>query len=84
MMTNLVLIERTIRLGSGMLLLASPLLELPTYPFNLLGIVLVATGFVGYSPLYGLLRRFGASAPANQTARGRSPVGADQWRRATR
>jgi hypothetical protein len=55
MKTNVALFDRTVRLGAGMLLLASPLLELPTYPFNLLGLVLVATGFVGYCPLYGLL-----------------------------
>jgi hypothetical protein len=55
MKTNVALLDRTVRLGAGMLLLASPLLELPTYPFNLVGLVLVATGFVGYCPLYSLL-----------------------------
>jgi Protein of unknown function (DUF2892) len=55
MKQNIVLIERTLRMGLGMLLLASPLLELHTYPLNLLGLVLIATGSVGYCPLYRLL-----------------------------
>lgn len=55
MKSNVVLTERTLRVGLGMLLLASPLLELHTFPLNLLGIVLLATGAVGYCPLYGLL-----------------------------
>jgi len=52
---NVTLIDRTARVGAGLLLLASPLLELHTYPFNLLGIVLLATGIVGYCPLYRLI-----------------------------
>jgi hypothetical protein len=55
MKTNVTLIDRTIRVGAGMLLLASPLLELRTYPFNLVGIVLMATGLVGFCPLYRVL-----------------------------
>lgn len=55
MKTNVVLAERTARVGLGMLLLASPLLELPTYPFNLLGLVLLATGALGFCPLYRVL-----------------------------
>jgi hypothetical protein len=55
---NIVLAERSIRIGLGMLLLASPLLELPTYPFNLLGSILVLTAALGYCPLYGLLSAF--------------------------
>lgn len=54
MKSNVVLIDRTARVGLGMLALASPLLEIPSYPFNLLGLVLLATGFVGYCPLYTL------------------------------
>ena len=53
MKTNVVLVDRTTRVGLGMLLLASPILELHTYPFNLLGLVLIGTGAVGYCPLYG-------------------------------
>ena len=52
MKANVVLVDRTFRAGLGMLLLASPLLELHTYPFNLLGLILVATAAVGYCPLY--------------------------------
>lgn len=55
MKTNVVLADRTARLGLGLLLLASPLLEVHTYPFNLLGIVLIATAAIGYCPLYQLL-----------------------------
>ena len=55
MQTNVVLFERTLRVGVGALLLASPLLELRTYPFSLLGLVLIATGVVGVCPVYRLL-----------------------------
>ena len=58
MKSNVVLIDRTARVGLGMLALASPLLEIPSYPFNLLGLVLVATGWVGYCPLYSLFTVF--------------------------
>jgi hypothetical protein len=58
MKSNVVLIDRTARVGIGMLALASPLLEIPSYPFNLLGLVLAATGFVGYCPLYTLFTAF--------------------------
>jgi len=65
MKTNVVLVDRTVRMGLGMLLLASPLLELHTYPYNLLGLVLIVTSAVGYCPLYrvvsGLLPRSSAS-----------------------
>jgi hypothetical protein len=54
MKSNVVLIDRTVRVGLGMLLLASPLLEIPSYPFNLLGLVPLATGLIGYCPLYSL------------------------------
>jgi hypothetical protein len=60
MKSNVVLIDRTARVGIGMLALSSPLLEIPSYPFNLLGLVLVATGVAGYCPLYSL---FTARAP---------------------
>lgn len=55
MKQNIVLLDRSIRIGAGMLLLASPLLELPTYPLNLLGLVLIGTAAAGYCPIYGLL-----------------------------
>ena len=49
---NVALNDRTIRMGLGALVLASPLLELHTYPFSLLGLVLIATAAVGHCPLY--------------------------------
>jgi len=58
MKQNVILADRTFRMAVGMLLLASPLLELPTYPFNLLGIVLIATAAIGYCPLYSVLFAF--------------------------
>jgi hypothetical protein len=60
MKTNVVLVDRTIRMGLGMLLVASPLLELPTFPFNLLGLVLIVTAGVGWCPIYGFLSLFTA------------------------
>ena len=58
MKSNMFLLDRTARVGLGMLLLASPILELHTYPFNLLGIVLIGTALVGYCPLYALMSVF--------------------------
>lgn len=55
MIKNVVLIDRIVRVAVGGLLLASPLLQLPTYPINLLGLVLIGTGALGYCPLYRLL-----------------------------
>jgi Protein of unknown function (DUF2892) len=55
MKQNIVLGERTARFGLGMFLLASPVLELPTYPYSLLGIVLIVTGLAGYCPLWSVL-----------------------------
>lgn len=55
MKANVTLFDRTLRFGAGLFLLASPLLELRTYPFNLLGLVLLVTGAAGYCPLYRLL-----------------------------
>lgn len=74
MKANVVLADRSIRLGLGMLLLASPLLELPTYPFNLLGLVLVATALLGFCPIYAALSVFkpkssDAGKPAHATSR---------------
>jgi hypothetical protein len=55
MQKNLVLVDRLARVSAGLLLFASPVLGLPTYPFNLIGLVLIGTGAVGYCPLYRLL-----------------------------
>ena len=54
MKANIVIADRAFRIVSGTLLLASPLLDLPTYPVNLLGLVLIGTAAVGYCPLYAL------------------------------
>jgi hypothetical protein len=59
MKTNMLPIEAGIRALVGMLLLASPLLDLPTFPFNLIGIVLVATGVVSYCPLKAIGKKLG-------------------------
>ncbi len=49
-------LDRAIRLGAGMFLLATPLLDLHTYPVNLFGIVLIGTGLAGFCPLYAAIR----------------------------
>ncbi len=69
---NVVLAERSARIGLGALLLASPLLELPTYPFNLAGLVLMATAALGYCPLYGLLSSFRPKRAAKSATFSRS------------
>jgi len=56
MKTNVVPFDRALRSGGGLLLLASPLLELPTFPYNLLGIVFIVTGLAGFCPVYALGR----------------------------
>jgi len=56
MTDNVAPIDQAVRVGAGLFLLSSPLLNLHTYPFNLLGIVLMATGLAGYCPLYSAVR----------------------------
>lgn len=68
MKPNIVLPERTVRFGLGMLLTASPVLELHTYPYNLLGPLLVASAVLGYCPLRAVLSVL--------TGRGNEPAGA--------
>ena len=70
MKRNVVLLDRTFRMGLGMLVLASPLLELPTYPFNLLGLILIGTGFAGYCPIYGVLSSLSSSHDAKRPLNG--------------
>ncbi|HET9232834.1 MAG TPA: DUF2892 domain-containing protein, partial [Candidatus Eisenbacteria bacterium] len=53
---NLVPLDRAIRLGGGLLLVATPILDLNTFPYNLLGIIPIATALVGFCPLYSLGR----------------------------
>lgn len=69
MKCNMSPLEAGIRSGVGMLLLSSPLLNLPTYPLSLLGAVLVATGVASICPLYSL---FGFTAPGTPRAQSRA------------
>jgi hypothetical protein len=67
---NLYPLDAGIRAGIGLFLLASPLLRLETYPYNLLGLVLIATALVRYCPFYSLgsaLRRFSESPLAQRS-----------------
>jgi hypothetical protein len=57
-------VDSSIRAGVGLLLLASPLLEISTYPYNYLGLVLITTATVGYCPLYSLISAVLPSSPA--------------------
>jgi hypothetical protein len=56
MKTNLADFDRAARTALGLFLLATPILDLRTYPFNLIGIVLIATALAGYCPLYSVVR----------------------------
>jgi hypothetical protein len=70
MKVNIATLERTARMWAGMMILATPLLELDTSPYHLLGLIPFVTGFVGFCPLYALIRavsgpkRKGLSQPA--------------------
>lgn len=57
MNSNLAPLDRAIRGAGGLFLLATPLLDLHTYPLNLLGLVLIATAAVNFCPLYALAGR---------------------------
>ena len=52
MKSNLIHIDRAVRMGGGLFLLATPILNLQTYPYNLFGAVFIATGLVGFCPIY--------------------------------
>lgn len=48
-------IDGSIRAALGLLLLATPILDFHTYPYNYLGLVLMLTAVVGYCPpLFGV------------------------------
>lgn len=49
-------IDTAVRAGGGLFLLATPLLDVRTYPYNLLGLVPIVTGIIGYCPLYAAVR----------------------------
>jgi hypothetical protein len=57
MNTNVAPFDRALRSGLGMLLVLSPLLELNTFPYSLLGIVPLVTGVGGFCPLYAAFRK---------------------------
>jgi hypothetical protein len=63
MKSNVTPLDGAIRGGLGMLLLTSPLLNVHSYPYNFLGLVLVATSF-GWCPLYALGRSLVGLEPA--------------------
>jgi hypothetical protein len=67
MKTNVTPLDRGARAGLGMLLLLTPLLELPTFPYNLIGIVPLVTGLAGICPLYSLFGRRSHAAGAHAT-----------------
>jgi hypothetical protein len=56
MLTNLAPLDRGLRAGLGFFFFATPVLDLHTYPYNFLGLLVVASAFIGYCPLYSLLR----------------------------
>jgi hypothetical protein len=68
MLTHLWPFDRAVRVSGGLFLFASPVLNLPTYPWNLLGLAVMLTGFVGFCPLYEAAARLrllfaGSAAP---------------------
>lgn len=68
MRSNVALLDRTVRIWAGMMILASPLLELATGPYNLLGLVLIGTGAVGFCPVYRLFGKTIAPPPRSDVA----------------
>ncbi len=66
MMTHLWPFDRAARVSGGLLLFASPALNLHTYPWNLLGLVVMLTGFVGFCPLHEIVARAGALFAAEE------------------
>lgn len=75
MITHLWPFDRAVRVSGGVFLFASPALNLHTYPWNLLGLVLAVSGFIGFCPLYegvARLRQLFASSeplPAERSKR---------------
>lgn len=68
MKANVRPLDRAIRCWLGMMILATPLLELETAPYNLIGLVPLVTGFVGFCPLYLLFRSRGTKETREATA----------------
>jgi hypothetical protein len=57
MKVNVAPFDRGFRAWLGMMLLATPLLELETFPYNLIGLVPLLSGMAGFCPVYALFRR---------------------------
>lgn len=55
MSSNLLPLDRALRAGLGFFFFASPALELNTAPYNLLGLLVLATAFTGFCPIYSVL-----------------------------
>jgi hypothetical protein len=49
-------LDAALRSAAGVFLVASPLLNFATYPYNLAGLVLVASGVASFCPVYAVLR----------------------------
>ena len=64
---NMAPLDRGLRCGLGTFLILTPLLELNTFPYNLLGIIPLATALAGVCPLYSVfgIKRRAASEPAH-------------------
>lgn len=56
-------IDGSIRAALGLFLLATPILDFHTYPYNYLGLVLMLTAVVGYCPLYSAFGSASSSGP---------------------
>ena len=56
-MTHLWPFDRAVRVSGGVFLFATPALNFHTYPWNLLGLAVMLTGFLGFCPLYELVAR---------------------------
>jgi hypothetical protein len=57
-------LDSGLRAGLGFFFFASPILNLHTAPYNLLGLLVLATGLTGFCPLYslfGIRQRAGAA-----------------------
>ena len=63
MKINVTPLDAAIRSGLGLLLLSSPLLGYHTYPYNVFGVVLIATGLTSFCPLYAAIRGLFAPHP---------------------
>jgi len=57
MTINVSHLDRAFRVWLGLMLLATPLLELRTYPYSLIGLIPLVTGFIGFCPMYSLFGR---------------------------